>query len=336
MNYNINEKNNQVNIEENFIKIPAHLERFVNTVTIEGKNNSGHDCYFINGYVELSDDELICDKCGCKMHINDHYEVKLKHIPIGNIYSYVCIDKRQLICLNPDCKETKMQIIPFQDGKRYITNAVKTYTEDLLSTNNFNNKEVSYITGLNRNLVKAIDKVRLEKLYTVKGEGKELIKPEQQATFLGIDEFKLHDGYKYATHIINYDNGHILWIAKGKKKQVVYDFINHVGLKWMSKVVAVACDMNSDFEEAFLDKCPHIKIVYDYFHIKKNFNEKVVSKIRIEEQNKLIEAGDKKAAQLLKGSRFILFSSEDTLKRKDEEVKEGKIISKGSGFMSSF
>ena len=37
----------------------------------------------------------------------------------------------------------------------------------------------------------------------------------------------------------------------GKKKQVVYDFIEHVGLEWMSHVEAVACDMNSDFEEAF-------------------------------------------------------------------------------------
>ena len=46
-------------------------------------------------------------------------------------------------------------------------------------------------------------------------------------------------------------NGHILWIAEGKKKQVVYDFIKHVGLEWMSHVEAVALDMNSDFQEAF-------------------------------------------------------------------------------------
>ncbi len=59
---------------------------------------------------------------------------------------------------------------------------------------------------------------------------------------------KLHDGYKFATHIIDMETGHILWIAHGKKKQVVYDFIEYVGLKWMSHVKAVARDMNSDFE----------------------------------------------------------------------------------------
>jgi hypothetical protein len=52
--------------------------------------------------------------------------------------------------------------------------------------------------------------------------------------------------------------GHVLWIAQGKKKKVVYDFIEHVGMDWMRHVDAVALDMNSDFEEAFLEKCPHV------------------------------------------------------------------------------
>ena len=60
--------------------------------------------------------------------------------------------------------------------------------------------------------------------------------------------------------------GHVLWIQEGKKKQVVYDFFDFVGEEWMSGVEAVACDMNSDFQEAFEDRCPDIQIVYDHFH----------------------------------------------------------------------
>lgn len=44
----------------------------------------------------------------------------------------------------------------------------------------------------------------------------------------------------------------------------------------MSKVIAIACDMNSDFEETFLELCPHLEIVFDHFHIIKNFNEKIL------------------------------------------------------------
>lgn len=118
---------------------------------------------------------------------------------------------------------------------------------------------------MGKNTVKDIDKQRLQELYTI--DGKKLIKPEQKAKFLGIDEFKLHNGYKYATHIIDMETGHVLWIANGKKKQVVYDFIEHVGLEWMDNIEVAASDMNSDFQEAFEEKCPHIQPVFDYFLI---------------------------------------------------------------------
>ena len=32
----------------------------------------------------------------------------------------------------------------------------------------------------------------------------------------------------------------------------------------MDGVEAVACDMNSDYQEVFEDRCPHIQVVFDY------------------------------------------------------------------------
>ena len=131
------------------------------------------------------------------------------------------------------------------------------------------------------------------------------------------------------------ETGHILWIAHGKKKQVVYDFIDHVGLEWMDHVEAIACDMNSDFQEAFEEKCPHIQPVFDYFHIVKNFNEKVVAEVRKDEQRRLLQEGNDEAARALKKTRYILTSSRDTLQRKDQEARDGKIISKGSALFGT-
>lgn len=173
-----------------------------------------------------------------------------------------------------------------------MTEPKREYAETLLAYG-MTLREVSHITGLHKNVVKDIDKARLEALYvTVDEKGhRALIKPETQARYLGIDVFKLHDGYRYATLIMNMETGCILWLQAGKKKNVVYDFIEIVGLEWMSKVEAVSSDMNSDFEEAFKEKCPHLKIVYDYFHLVKNFNDKVVSQVRKDEQKRLIEVG---------------------------------------------
>ena len=51
--------------------------------------------------------------------------------------------------------------------------------------------------------------------------------------------------------------------------------------------MAVACDMNSDFQKAFQEKCPHITIVFDHFHLIKNFNA-VIDNIRKDEQKRLV------------------------------------------------
>ncbi|MCT0002717.1 ISL3 family transposase, partial [Lactobacillus delbrueckii subsp. lactis] len=99
------------------------------------------------------------------------------------------------------------------------------------------------------------------------------------------------------------------------------------GDEWMSKVEAVACDMNSDFEEAFKGRYPKLDIVYDRFHIIKNFNDKVVSEIRKDEQRRLAEEGSPEAAKLLKNSRYILMSKRSTLVQKDEDARKDKLVS---------
>ena len=63
------------------------------------------------------------------------------------------------------------------------------YTRDLLARGTYTNKQVAEITGLGENTVKEIDKKRLQSIYTT-DNGKKLIKPEKQAKYLGIDEFK--------------------------------------------------------------------------------------------------------------------------------------------------
>ena len=121
-----------------------------------------------------------------------------------------------------------MQDIKFKCKNHQITNQLYQYVYDLLEMGTLTNKDISIITGVNKNLVKEIDKERLQSKYTTNGK---LIPPLEQASYLGVDEFKLHNGHKYATIIINLETGHVLWVARGKKKQVIYDFMEYVGNK---------------------------------------------------------------------------------------------------------
>ena len=278
---------NQTNFNESgTLFLPTSLKGFINTETKQIHTRNNKDYYFFLGSIELQEEDTLCPNCGCKMYKHDSHEITLRHLPIGPIYTYIKPTVYQFQCDN--CGYNRTQNITFKaDGYR-ITKSLKNYVEDLLSTNKFTLTDIAKLTDLDRATVKDIDKKRLLGKYTVTNDDGtiSLIQPEQQAQYLAIDEFKLHDGYKYATHIIDLETGHILWVAEGKKKQVVYDFINHVGLDWMSKVIAVGCDMNSDFEEAFKEKCPNIKIVYDRFHLVKHLNE-TIGDIRKDEQSRL-------------------------------------------------
>jgi transposase len=95
-------------------------------------------------------------------------------------------------------------------------------------------------------------------------------------------------------------------------------------------VEAIACDMNADFGRAFLKRFPHLDIVYEYSHIMKNFNEKVICKVRKDKQARLKEGGDAEAARALKHSTYILISCADTRKRKERDTHAGKVVSRGS------
>ena len=327
MDYIRTNENGQLVFEESteYLQIPSCLYGFHNTETVIGKAASGRTVYCFQGELDLPERERRC-KCGKRLHINSRPDITLRHLSFGNELSCLRFPHVQLRCRC--CGAVKEQFISFKAPGHMITEALYQYTRDLLALQTYTNKQVAEITGLGKNVVKDIDKKRLQEKYTI--DGKKLIKPEHRAKYLGIDEFKLHDGYQYATHIIDMETGHILWIAKGKKKQVVYDFIDHVGMNWMEGVEAVACDMNSDFQEAFEDTCDWIQPVFDYFHIVKNFNDKVVSEIRKDEQRRLYKEGNIDAAKALKKTRYILTSSRSTLRKKDEEAAEGKVLHKGS------
>ena len=304
--------------------IPSRLEGFTNKETTLHKACSGRDVICFRGELDLPESDRVCPECGSRMHINNQRELSLRHLCFGNTLSVVSFIRKQMICRK--CRHSHKQTVPFKAPDHQITQELLECTRKYLAEGNYTLKQVAELKKKKKNTVKDIDMTRLKELYTV--DGTTLIRPEKPARILAIDEFLLHKGHQYATHIIDLMTGHILWISHGKKKQVVYDFIEHMDLEWMESVEAVACDMNSDFQEAFEEKCPWIQPVFDRFHIVKNFNDKVISEVRKAEQRRLYAEGLLEEARALKKTRFILMSSRSTLQAKDEQARSGESIVK--------
>ena len=310
-----------------FISIPSFLVGYKQDVDrIERRTaRSGRINNLLPGEYPILEEHRTCTKCGSRGHIHDTRELALLHLPFGAELNTISFPRSRFIC--PVCGSTWMQEVPFKAEGHFITQHLEAFANDLLG-NGLTLKKVSELTGLGRNTVKDIDKKRLEGRYTVldKDGKRHLMKPEKQTRAIAIDEFKLHDGHVYATVIIDLETGHILWIAHGKRKQAILDFIEHAGREWVDTVEAVACDMNSDYQDVFEEEFDHIQVVFDHFHIVKNFNEKVIAEVRKDEQRRLYAEGNRKGAESLKKTKYILYSKRETLQRNDKESEDGKII----------
>ena len=218
--------------------------------------------YTYSGKLNTMDGKILyCPECGCELIRNGTITTSLKHLPIGSAYTELSISRQRWICSNRKCKYNWTELIDFKAKDHFITAGLETFIVDLLNRGELI-KDISILTGVHPSTIKEIDKKRLQEKYTI--DGRELKKPAVFSEYIGIDEFLLHKGHKYATVIMDLKSGHVLYLAHGKKKQTVYDFIDWIGMDWMKHVKAVACDMNSDYKEAFQERCEWIDTVYDH------------------------------------------------------------------------
>ena len=116
----------------------------------------------------------------------------------------------------------------------------------------------------------------------------------------------------------------VLWVAHIKSKDAIRDFARYVGNEWLKGVEALACDMNADFYEALKEFNPNIKQIYDHFHLVRNLNDKVVTPTRIAIQKEMEEKSDEKGFKLIKGSKYILSSSRERVRERDDIAKNWK------------
>ena len=309
------------------IPVPSYLPGYRCISSGMAYGPHGQSLWCVKGELDSPDGTRVCPCCGKEMNGNGTFLTPLRHLPFGDTPTCLGVIRNRYRCDKVGgCGCSISDPIPFKTEDHRITTELNKYIEVLLAIG-FTIVEISGITAVGRNVSKDIDKKRLEALYTEDGK---LRKPIEYTDAIGIDEFLLHVGRVYATLIVDMRSGHILWVQKGKKKSVVYDFIKHVGMEWMSHVKAVSCDMNADFAKAFKEKCPHLRIVYDHFHIVHNFNENVINEIKKDETKRLIEEGKLEEAQQLKGSKYILFTTKETRMEKDKKAAEGKVVRKGS------
>ena len=232
----------------------------------------------------LNAEAKTCRRCGVRMHELGTRSIRLKHMSTISGRIDVEVEYHRYRC--PVCGRIRRSHIPFKAKGHNITLQMESMIISSLDRLKMAVKDTAKAFNVSRNIVKELDRRRL-------GIKAGDMRPRHYSTYIGIDEFLLHHNHRCATSVVDLETGEVLFLERGNTIQQAEHFISFAGRDFMSHVKAVSMDMNAQFPTAFANMAPHVKIVYDPFHIIKSYNDRVITEIRRDEQRKLDEGIEK-------------------------------------------
>ncbi len=244
----------------------------------------------------------------------------LKHCSSG--ITLICFEVYYESYVNKYGRRRRTDVLPFRSGKTGYTLHFRDNISYFMTGYGMTISRCALICHTTPAIVKEVNKTRL---FSLAGN----MKP---SPYLCVDEFLIEHGHRYCTIVIDAQSGELLYLEKGKKKQQLEHFFTWVGEDFMNHVKAISMDMSTNYSAAVKESFPHIKIVYDTFHIVQWFNKQVIDAARRTEGNRLKKLAEKlqhesrleeatlvlEERKLLFGSRFLLLANTRTLKAKDK------------------
>jgi transposase len=124
-----------------------------------------------------------------------------------------------------------------------------------------------------------------------------------------VDEKSIGAHHHYVTVVINGDNGEVLHLAEGKKKESLSAFFEKLTPQQISNIEAVGMDRAGAYKAVVSEYAPNAAIVFDKFHLIANYNQ-AIDKVRREQWRE----ADEENKSFIKGQRYNLFKNPINLK----------------------
>ena len=157
--------------------------------------------------------------------------------------------------------------------------------------------------------VKNMDKLYLQTTLPALNPGK-----LNNLKYIGVDEVARAKGHDYMTVVYDMVSGQLIWVEAGRTCDVFSIFLKQLSPECASIIEAVAMDMGPAYQKSVRDNLPNADIVFDRFHVMKNFSKAIDNQRRIE-----FRKADNEGKKLMKGCRFLLLKNRDKLKERQEE-----------------
>jgi transposase len=235
----------------------------------------------------------------------------VRDLPLLGRPVWLEVERRRLKCRR--CGVFTERLTWLEDRAR-TTRRLQVFVADLCRKMTI--KDVAQALDLDWDLVKEIDKRSLGA--QVSGI------PLEEVKLLAIDEFALHKGHRYATVVIDVEQGHVLWVGPGRKREDIRPFFTMLGPERCSRIEAVAMDCTATYGLELALHCPQARIVYDLFHIVARYGREVIDRVRVDQANALRH--DRRARKVIKGARWILLRNRENLSTQEDRVRLDELL----------
>lgn len=141
---------------------------------------------------------------------------------------------------------------------------------------------------------------------------------------LGMDEFALHKGHRYATVVVEVERKRVLWVGRGRGREDVQPFFKLLGAQGCGQVQAVVMDMNTAYELEVRAHCPQAQVVFDLFHVVAKYGREVIDRVRVDEANRLGQ--DKRARHVIKSSRWLLLRNRQNIESREDRLRLSELL----------
>lgn len=264
-----------------------------------------------------------CGHCGRpSTRVHEEQQRVVRDLPLFDAQTYLKIRTCRVWC--DHCGGPKRLKIDWLDDKQRVTKRLAKSIWMLCSI-----MAISHIArffGVHWHTVKRLDKRRLQQQFA---------EPDLSGVrVIGVDEFALHKGHRYATVVVEPSRKRVLWVGRGRSWASFRPFFKQLGNDGCGRIEAVVMDQCTAFELEVREHCPQAEIVFDLFHIVAKYGREVIDRVRVDEANRLRD--DRSARKVVKSARWLLLRNRESLKDPAQHVQLDELLEANQTLMTVY
>lgn len=251
-----------------------------------------------------------CPVCGQPAGAIHRWNRRLvRDLNLGEARVWINCRYRTVFC--PTCRRHRVEDLDFFTPHQRVTKRLARYIHDLCK--HLPVQTVADHVGLNWKTVKQIDKTFLEADF---GET-----DYEGLRLLAVDEIAIRKGHRYMTVVADHETGRVVWLGKDRKAETLKAFFEEMTAAQKQALQAIAMDMWRPYIKAVEESVPHIKIVFDLFHVVQGFN-KVVDQVRLSEYRRAAAAD----REVFKGTKYLLLANRERITKPEARAHLKRLL----------